>query len=318
MSWRQIQRDAIETVGRDGEAFYRKLLGWDNRFGFALQQMDPGLLDTAYNDDLGDGRVVVMGVELDVWRRPLGYYFLEDRRDVNQGGYYTHGGTTRTRIPARDIYHLRLPEQPLQTRGVPWLATPLLRLHQLDGYEDAEVTAARVAATKMGFYEQEASAGQYVGDDEDAQGNPVQDARPGEFEILPEGWSFNSWDPQHPNTAYGDFVKSCLRAVASGLGVNYNTLANDLEGVNYTSLRHGMLTERDVWMELQEWFIESFVGPVYSDWLESALLSEAIVRPGRPPDRSAPDRRPPPGPLAAAAVGLGRSVEGIPGEPGRL
>lgn len=271
-SWKTLQRECIETVARDGEAVYHKVVGWENGYGFALQQLDPSLLDTQMNERRGENEVV-MGVELDPFRRPVAFYFLEDRRNI----YQRSGDTKRRRIPAEDIIHVYLPEWVLQTRGVPWVATALLRLHQLEGYEEAEVTAARVGATKMGFYTQSETAGSYVGDDEDARGNPVQDARPAEFEILPEGWGFESWDPQHPNSAFGDFTKSVLRSVASGLGVNYNTLANDLEGVNYSSLRHGSLTERDVWMLLQDWFIESWNDRVYHDWLEPAMLSDAVM-----------------------------------------
>lgn len=277
-SWKAIKRECVETVARDGAAVYRKLRGWDNRYGFALQQMDPMLLDVQHNETRGSNEVV-MGVELDTYRRPVAYWFLESKREV----YRSYRTTKRYRVPAEDIYHVYLPEWVLQTRGVPWTATALLRLHQLSGYEDAEVTAARVGATKMGFYTQEPTAGAFTGDSEDSRGNPVQDARPGEFEILPEGWNFTGWDPQHPNAVFGDFVKALLRGVASGLGVNYNTLANDLEGVNYSSLRHGSLTERDVWMLLQDWFVESFCDRVYNDWLTEAMMRDAIVdQVGRP------------------------------------
>jgi len=280
-SWKGIQREAIETVARDGEALWRRVT-WDNGFGFTLQMMDPARLDVSYNKDLKDGRVIVMGVELDPWRRPVGYHFLEDDRDVNRGAYVV-STSERFRVPADEMYHMYMPEFAYQTRGAPWLATAMLRLHMLRGYEDAEVTASRIGAAKMGFYEREVGAGKYVGDAADAAGNPIQDARPGEFEILPEGWNFSGWNPDHPNAAYSDFVRACLRSIASGLGVNYNTLANDLEGVNYTSLRHGMLTERDVWMLVQDWFVESFCERIYNDWLFYALASNAITDAGGKP-----------------------------------
>jgi len=141
-TWKSIQREAAETVARDGEAVYRKLRGWNNGFGFALQELDVSLLDVTHNEDLGT-RVIVMGVELDEWRRPVAYHFLQDSRQI----YYTARFRQRIRVPAEDIYHLFLPEWTLQTRGVPWVASALERLHQVRGYEDAEVTAARVGAT---------------------------------------------------------------------------------------------------------------------------------------------------------------------------
>jgi capsid protein len=50
-------------------------------------------------------------------------------------------------------------------------------------------------------------------------------------------------------------------------------LASDLEGVNYSSLRGGLLDERETWMMLQSWFIDTVITPVFEAWLEMALLS---------------------------------------------
>ena len=43
-------------------------------------------------------------------------------------------------------------ERPGQVRGVPWTASVMEALHNFQGYEDAEVVAARVASGKMGFF----------------------------------------------------------------------------------------------------------------------------------------------------------------------
>jgi lambda family phage portal protein len=131
--------------------------------------------------------------------------------------------------------------------------------------------AARAAAEKPGHYKQTIDAVGAPGSDTDEAGQFVQDIKKGDYGILPPGWEFQLDDVTHPTTAYPDFVKAALRSIASGLGVGYNTLANDLEGVNYTSLRMGALNERAVWEMLQEWFCESFVQPVYEAWLEAAM-----------------------------------------------
>jgi lambda family phage portal protein len=80
-------------------------------------------------------------------------------------------------------------------------------------------------------------------------------------------------------------VKSNLRLVASGLGVSYNSLANDLIGVNYSSLRSGLLIERDHWSVVQQWFIEQFTSRIFGQWLGMALLSGALVLDSRDPAR---------------------------------
>lgn len=290
-SWHAILCEAATTVARDGEAFYRIVRGWEgNRFRLALQSLDPETLDINLTTFAGNGNRIVMGVELDEWRRPVAYYFTPEK-DYTRSGYSAPVLRDHLRLPASDVLHLYLPEWVWQTRGIPWTATAILKMYMLRGYQDAEVTAARVAAAKMGFYVPTEDAAQFTGDGPgengtDGEGSFIQDVSAGEFEVVPYGYSVQTHDPQHPNSAYGAFVKDCLRGIASGMGVNYNTLANDLEGVNYTSLRHGLLNERDVWMMLQKWMLESFVEPVFSEWLTLALTHGQISTGTLPVDMS--------------------------------
>jgi len=100
----------------------------------------------------------------------------------------------------------------------------------------------------------------------------IVDAKPGTFEQLPGGMGFTSFDPQHPTSAFADFTKAVLRGAASGLNVAYNTLANDLEGVNFSSIRSGVLEEREQWRGLQSWLIEQLHDPVYQIWIDEFLM----------------------------------------------
>jgi len=67
------------------------------------------------------------------------------------------------------------------------------------------------------------------------------------------------------------------------VGAAYNGLAQDLEGVNFSSLRMGAIQERDVWMALQEWLIDTLLRPLFEDWLLVSLELGVITTPsGRP------------------------------------
>ena len=274
-SWRSLQRLFIETAPKDGEVLVRKIKNWSgNTFRFALQLIDVESLDVDYNRDLGEGRSINMAVELNEWRKPIAYHILTTSSTAD---YYSYGGKKYIRIPASEIIHAFLPESVWQTRGFPWLSSAMTRMNMLNGYEEAELVAARTASAKMGFFETDAGGvGEYVGDEIDDEGNVITDAEPGSLEQLPPGMKFSSWDPQHPSTAFKDFVKANLRGIAAGLGISYHTLANDLEGVNYSSGRLGALEDREAWKALQEWMIEVFCMPVYEEWLYMALLTKSI------------------------------------------
>jgi lambda family phage portal protein len=145
----------------------------------------------------------------------------------------------------------------------------------LNGYLEAEVTAARVGACKGGYIQKEAPE-EFQGDEVDEAGNKVEEMEPGVVKELDPGETFVEHDPKHPNTAFGPFTKSVLRGAAAGTGVSYEDLAKDLEGVNYSSIRAGVLESREEYKTKQEWFIEDLCELVYTEWVPYGILSGRI------------------------------------------
>ncbi len=281
LTWVDCQRLVAESVARDGEIFIRKIRGFDNPFRFAQQFLEADYCpDTLNVAELKNGNRIVMGIELDGWNRPVAYYFTAKHPGDDQYQYYQD---RYIRIPADEIIHVFQRSRSSQTRGVSWLATAMTRLKMLGAYEEAEVVAARVAACKMGFFESTppefGTGNAYKGDAKDADGTLISEAEPGLLEELPPGLKFQAWDPQHPNSNFGVFMKSVLRGVASGLGVSYNTLANDLESTSYSSGRIGTIDERDGWRKTQRWFISAYLQRIFEPWLEMALMTGQVPLP---------------------------------------
>tara|TARA_Y100000588_G_scaffold390704_1_gene496958 strand:- start:1037 stop:2101 length:1065 start_codon:yes stop_codon:yes gene_type:complete len=262
-------------VARDGCILIRKVRNYDNNHRFAVQLLEADLLDHERNGKLKNGNRVRMGVEIDKWEKPVAFYI----KNGHEGDDYAQDRPSKIeRVPADEIIHVYMTERAHQSQGVPWMTSAMTRLNMLDGYEEAELTAARVAACKMGFYVKNESGDGYQGET-DAEGNLIAEAEAGSFEQLPAGVDFKMFDPDHPSGNYASFIKATLRGVASGLGVSYNTLANDLEGVNYSSIRAGLLEDREEYKAIQNWFISRVVEKVFSEWMEYALLAGAINLP---------------------------------------
>jgi lambda family phage portal protein len=98
------------------------------------------------------------------------------------------------------------------------------------------------------------------------------EAEGGVFQELPPGAEHKAFPSQYPSGEFTPFQKAMLRGVGAGMGVSYVSLANDLEGVNFSSIRQGVLDERDHWMDLQEWLVETLVDRCYQNALEPSLL----------------------------------------------
>lgn len=276
-SWRMIQGGAATAAARDGEFMIREIWGADaGPWGYALQVLDPQRCPVDYDEEQRrDGSFVRHGVEFNQYGRPIAYLFTTtDEREAD----YVYGGRSFQRIPAREIIHGFIEDFTGQKRGLPWAATALWRMRMLDGFEKSAMVNARVSASKGGFFQWKEG---YGPEREEEDEEIYMEAEPGAFQELPAGVEFKEWNPQYPNGEFAPFMKSGLRGIATGLGVAYNNLANDLEGVNFSSIRQGALDEREHWKELQEWLIESLIERVYRNWLKVALLSGRIVVAGR-------------------------------------
>jgi len=279
LSFHGISEQVVRYVLRDGEALIRIIRNKKLPYGFTLQAIDPSFLDEQYSERFSDGRVVKMGVELDITRRPVAYYFRAVDPVMELYGVQSLGGY-RTRVPADEIIHVFDQEFENQTRGISWIVQSMLRLKMLAGYEEAALVNARVSAAKMGFFtsKTDEGGGEFTGET-DASGNVMITGEPGSMDRLPDGLDFKPWSPEYPSAQHEMFVKSILRGISSGLNVSYNMMANDLERVNYSSIRAGLLDERDMWKLVQNLLVEQFLQPVFVAWLEMALVTKSINLP---------------------------------------
>jgi len=274
---KKLSRLLIKTLAKDGEVFVRMVRGFEgNKYLFALQPIDASQIDYEFNRPARPGHNEIrLGIEVDAWGAAVAYHIATTIEPDNLMRRFE-------RIPADKIIHIYDPEEINQTRGVTWLNSVMLPIKMLEGYAEAELVAARTAAAKMGFIQSKSGEeGEFVAPGpEEESAEPVEtelEASPGVIEQLPPGLEFQAWDPTHPTSAFSEFMKGQLRMMASGLHTSYNALASDLEGVNFSSLRSGLLIERDIWKTIQDWWSDEFLSIVYAKWLEAALLSGALV-----------------------------------------
>lgn len=277
LSWVQLQVLLARTWARDGEILARRLRGIRyGRHGYALQLLDVDRLDETYNADLVNGNIVRMGVELDALGAPVAYHLL--RRHPGDFTFARSGERDRERVPASEILHDFIQERPEQVRGVPPMHAAMLRLHHMGKFDEAAVIAARIGASELGFLQRpdgEPPEDMAEAKDPDAWKFYI-DVEPGKWRSIPPGYEIKDIPRHYPEANYATFAKACLRGIASGLNVAYNSLANDLEGVNYSSIRQGVLDERDAWRLLQTWMIEGTCETVARDWIEMSLLTQAV------------------------------------------
>jgi len=245
-----------------------------------IQLLEADHLDESYNTLAPNGNEIRMGIEFnDSGRREAYWVFRE-----HPGEHYLSSRSTgdRVRISARDMIHCFRPLRIGQMRGRPWLTSIIVKLHEIDQYDDAEIVRKKTAALFGGFIYEESqdpypgtSLGRRAG--KDANNQDVIALEPGTFPVLPIGKKVVFSQPADVGQTYEPWMKKQLRDIAVGWGLTYDQLTGDLSDVNYGSLRAGLLEFRRRVKQLQyQTLIFQFCRPVAHGFLDTAVLNRII------------------------------------------
>ena len=103
------------------------------------------------------------------------------------------------------------------------------------------------------------------------------------MQFLDPGEDVKFSSPADVGGTYEAFIKQQLRAISVGLGITYEQLTGDLSGVNYSSIRAGLLEFRRRCTALQHnLMVYQFCRPIWNKFIELAVLSGVIDVPNDP------------------------------------
>ena len=279
LSWSDIQRLCLNSMIESGELFVRFVYQefGDSKVPFGLEILEADFLDDDYTGLESNGNRVRMGVEINEWGRPVAYHFLTYHPGDYQFSYGNIAQKRRIRVPAEEIIHLYAAGRPGQTRGVTAVASAIMRLNNLKGYEEAEIIAARASSAMMGFVR---TPDQELFEDGTYDDQSVLDFAPGSIRRLAPGEEMQFFSPSRPDDAVTPFVAQMLRAVAAGVGCSYTQVSSDFSQSNYSSSRLELLETRAHYRTLQQYMIETLCQRVYEKWMDMAVMSGALRLPG--------------------------------------
>ncbi|MBF0260448.1 MAG: phage portal protein [Magnetococcales bacterium] len=245
-----------------------------------IQLLEAEHLPTTLNQDLPNGNRIRGGIEFDAINRRVAYHLYPE----HPGEYrmFGAGATQPVRVPASEVLHLFRPLRPGQIRGEPWLTQALIKLHVLDQYEDAELERKKTAALLAGFITRAAPDVGVIGEDGMSDdGLAVVDWAPGTIQTLLAGEDIKFSDPADVGPNYDRFLRMQHLAVAAAMGITYEQLTGDLSLVNFSSIRAGLVEMR---RKMEQWqqitIIHQMCRPIWTRWMDQAVLSGALRAPG--------------------------------------
>jgi lambda family phage portal protein len=258
-------RTKAADAGRSGVPLRIKVLEGDH-------------LDTSVHGPQKDGNFAIAGVEIDREGRRVAYHILR----VHPGETAIADlRSTSDRVPAEDvIYHFEK-ERPGQVFGVPRLAVSIMKLRDLDEYQEAQLVKKKIEACFAAFVATEGddnAVGTSVETETDADGNTrrVEKLSPGTIIYGRRGEEITFGQPSA--SPDGTFTADTLHAIAAGIGCTYEQLTGDLSRVNYSSMRGGraefkLLVEQYRWLTFVPQVCERLYG-----WFEEAAYAAGKLR----------------------------------------
>ena len=262
----------MRTVAMSGECLVRRIVKREKGALIPLkyQVLEPDYIDTAKDGMIYQGNEIRQGIEVDSDDRRVAYWLFKQHPGDNR----TRFDLNSMRVPVAEIMHIYEEERAGQLRGVPFGVSSMIRLKDLDGYEDAQLIRQKIAACFTAFVTNplEGNPAMRQSSDE-TQPDRIE---PGRVEYLGAGETVTFGNPPEAQN-YDVYTKTVLKGIAAGFGVSYEAMTGDLSGVNFSSGRMGWLEfQRQLTDWQQDLIIPQFCKLAWNDFMRFLIIQGKV------------------------------------------
>lgn len=188
-------------------------------------------------------------------------------------------------FPADRIAHAFSVREAGQVRGEPWLVRAIIRLHELDEYEDAELVKKNFTARITSIYKKTTSDKPGPGamldpdmeEDVAEMAEVMQTMRPGDQMFAPEGWEPVFPDTHQAGSEFPHYVRQILTEACAGLAPI--DLVLDGTAAPERTLMMALKKHERVTEQRRKMLVRSFCRPIWIDFLRKAVASGAWTPP---------------------------------------
>ncbi len=297
-----LQALAWRTMVEAGECFLRKRLRREED-GYAVpiqyQILEPDHVPLTMNQVLPNGNTIRMGIEFNLIGQKVAFWMHPEH--PQSASQFQSTGNLPRRVPADQVIHLFAPIRPGQLRGEPWLTRVLVKLYNLDQWDDATLERQKLGAMLLAWITEQTPEGMdpLMGGQRQVAGSGVDGTDTGGGETAPDGIEFgklepgtvlrmmlgenlNFFEPPEVGQNYAAFAEEQKRWVAQGVrSMPYEHVTGDISKSNFSSHRARTLNFRRLCEQLQfSVMVYQVCRPMFRDWLDTAVLSGALVLPG--------------------------------------
>lgn len=268
-----IQALVMGTVVNSGECFVRRRIrptSEDLMVPLQLQVIEPDYLARDKNEVLDNGGYIKNGREYSKDGKLQKYWFYKYHPSET---LFVADHLAQVAVPAADIIHVMKVERPGQNTGIPWVSSVLLRLAELDAYEDAELVRKKTAALFAAFIKESSPGAAPLTpgvtiprSEKPTKRAPLAQLRPGLMQRLGPGQEMQFSSPADVGVTYEPWLRFQLLAIAKAYGLSYEQLTGDLRGVSYSSIRAGLIDFRRLCEQVQHFMLKFQLCRKVSHW----------------------------------------------------
>ena len=275
----------LRTTLASGDAF--TLLPYEARpghpYGLKVQVLEADRVGNPTGEF--DSETLVDGIRIDpATSRPTAAFVyarhpggMLGSATARAGQWYAYHAPRGARVV---LHHYRM-LRPEQTRGVPHLAPIMAKLHQLNQYSDAELTAALVTSfLTLAITTETPEASPLLPTEATANTEP-DEVRMGPAAVLElaPGQDASMLNPTRPNPAFDPFFNAIVRQIGVGLEIPFEVLMKHFDA-SYSASRAALLDAWSFFRGRREWVAKSFCQPVFEAWFEEAAALGRVAAPG--------------------------------------
>jgi len=183
----------------------------------------------------------------------------------------------------RNVLHHYKKLRPGQSRGVPYLATVIESLKQLERYTNAELMAAVISGMFTVFVKTESGdeLDLFSPNDETNASASDEDYALGNGAIVQMGANddISVANPGRPNAVFDQFVLAVVRQIGVNLELPYEILLKHFTA-SYSAARGAVLEAWRFFLDRRVWLSRSFSQPVYEAFMDEMVGKGMLSAPG--------------------------------------
>ena len=269
----QLQLLMMREIVASGEVFVR-LRRRKKKDGLAVPmqiQVLPSEFVPLHEDDT---RGIISGVQMGEIGQRQAYLFHQ----THPGDGKAVIGHKYSEVPAGSVCHIFDRREGGQIRGEPWLVRSIIRLHELDEFEDAELVKANFSARITSFFKRKSpidpTSGQMINteeeEDESDLSEVIRNPEAGSGMVMPDDYDVE-FAPTHETSAqFPHFVRQVLAEACVGLAPVDLILDRDIPERSQQLI---LAKYETIVEQRRKMLIQRFLRPLWAAFLEAVEQS---------------------------------------------